>query len=185
MTAARAWGRAVALAVVAALPACGRASQAMPACTPGNRLAIVAQAVPSAQYLPCVAAMPVGWNFGQFDVEDGRVSFWLDHDREGARTAEVAFAAGCDTTGAFDQGPADGAERYVRPGSVSPAFAATTYDVVPGGCVTYRYSFTKGENAEHIRLLNELFEAISLFPRAAVEEEVRRDLGQELSPSSS
>ena len=179
------WRGAVLLALLAAVPACASSSDAMPSCMPGNRLAILAQAVPSAEYLPCVAVMPVGWNFGQLDVEDGSATFWLDHDREGLRTAEVGFAATCDTTGAFDQGPMGGAERYVRPGSVSPAYAATTYDVFAGGCVTYRYSFTKGENAEHIGLLNELFETIALFPRTAVEDEVRRDLGQELAPVAS
>ena len=172
------------LALVVVVPACATSAQTMPSCTPGNRLGILAQAVPSAEYLPCVAAMPAGWNFGRLDVEDGRATFWLDHDREGLRTAEVRFTATCDTTGAYDQGPTEGAERFVRPASVSPVYAATTYDVFAGGCVTYRYSFTKGENAEHLGLLNELFEAIALFPRAAVEEEVRRDLGQELVPTA-
>jgi hypothetical protein len=168
------------LAALAVVPACGSTNQTMPSCTPGNRLGILAQAVPSAEYLPCIATMPAGWNFGRLDVEDGDVTFWLDHDREGLRTAEVRFTATCDTTGAYDEGPSGVAERYVRPGSVSPAFAATTYDVFAGGCVTYRYSFAKGENAEHIGLLNQLFRAVELFPRAVVVEELEEDLGQEL-----
>ena len=186
MRAARRWRLALLLTLPAVVAGgCASVSQTMPSCTPGNRLGILAQAVPSARYLPCVGAMPAGWNFGRLDVEDGSATFWFDHDREGLRTAEVALTATCDTAGAYEEGPAGDAERYVRPGSVSPAYAATTYDVFEGGCITYRYSFAKGQNAEHIALLNQLFDSIELFPRDIVEDEVRQDLGQELGPAPS
>lgn len=179
MASGRRW---VALLVAGAAAAIGCSSvpPTKPSCTPGNRLGIVAQAVPSARYVPCVGDLPAGWDFGRLDVEDGRASFWLDHDREGLRTAEVVLTPACATAGAHHDGPVGDAQRYVRPTSVSPEFAATTYDVFDGGCVTYRYSFAKGEDAEHIDLFNQLFETVQLFPRAAVEEELRRDLGQEV-----
>jgi hypothetical protein len=184
--AASRWRVALLATVVAAAAAgCSSVPPTKPPCMPGNRLGILAQAVPSARYLPCVGAMPAGWDFGRLDVEDGRAAFWLDHDREGVRAAEVMLTATCDTTGAFADGPVGQAERYTRPVSVSPAFAATAYDVFEGGCVTYRYSFAKGENAEHIGLLNQLFDMVQLFPREAVEEELRHDLGQDLTPAES
>jgi hypothetical protein len=178
------WRVALLTSVLVAAGGCSTVPPTKPPCTPGNRLGILAQAVPSAEYLPCVGPMPAGWDFGRLDVEDGRATFWLDHDRDGVGVAEVELAPSCDTTHAFRSGQVGPAERYVEPGSVSPILAATTYDVFDGGCVTYAYSFTKRDNAEHITLFNQLFDFVELFPRETLEEEVRRDLGQELTPGA-
>lgn len=170
-------------AVMGALASCAGPSETMPACTSGTRLAILAQAVPSASFVPCVDSMPAGWNFGSLDVEDGSAVFYLDHDREGLRTAAIELTATCDVRGATSEGGRGPVERLVRfRGTLSPTFAATTFDVFDGGCVAYRYAFERGESAEHIELLNELFDSVGLVPRSELRDTVRRELGHELDP---
>ena len=162
---------------------CGGPLETMPACTAGERLAILAQAVPSATFVPCVDTMPAGWGFGALDVERGSAIFYLDHDREGLRTAAVELSPSCDVRGATSEDVPGPVERYVRfRGTLSPTFAASTFDVFDGGCVEYRYAFERGDNAEHIELLNELFAAVGLVPRSDLRAEVRRELGQDLDP---
>ena len=168
-----------ALPVVAAigLGACGRGST-MPECQAGGRLAIVAQSVPSATRLPCVGKMPAGWSFGALDVESGRTRFWLNSDRAGVRAVEVELTARCDVSRATRiRSEEEGVRRYRSLRSISPRFEGTTYDVFAGGCVAYRFAFAKGP---HVVLLPEFEEALELFPRQAVREEVRRDLGFDL-----
>jgi serine/threonine protein kinase len=44
---------------------------------------LLAQSVPSASLVPCVGTLPVGWSFGEVDVNDGRSVISLNHDRAG------------------------------------------------------------------------------------------------------
>ena len=61
---------------------------------------LAAQAVPSAALLPCVAALPSGWQVGGADIASGRSVFWLDSDQAGARAVTVTLSAACDAAGA-------------------------------------------------------------------------------------
>lgn len=151
---------------------------AIPECQPGGRLAILAQAVPSASMVPCVAERPVGWSFAALDVDSGRARFWLDSDRAGLRALEVELLASCDTSGAtVVDADEEGIERHQRLTSLSPRFTGITYDVFAGGCVAYSYELTSGA---HIGLHEELHDAVALFPRRILADELRRDLGLEL-----
>ena len=128
--------------------------------------------------VPCVEQMPVGWSFAALDVDSGSARFWLDSDRAGLRAVEVELLASCDTQGATIVGAdEEGIERHQRLTSLSPTFAGTTYDVFDGGCVAYRYELTSGA---HIALHEELHDAVALFPRQVLADELRRDLGLEL-----
>ena len=44
---------------------------------------LAAQAVPSAAFLPCIAALPSGWTHGGADISSGQASLWLDSGRAG------------------------------------------------------------------------------------------------------
>ncbi len=150
----------------------------MPECEAGGRLAILAQAVPSASMVPCVREMPVGWSFAALHVEAGQARFWLDSDRAGLRAVEVELAPACDTTGASSVDPEeDGARRFQRLLSITPRFSGATYDVFDGGCVTYRYDLAEGA---HIALHADLHDAVALFSRQALAVELREDLGLDL-----
>lgn len=168
------------MVALAVLGTCAGPETAIPECQTGGRLAILAQAVPSASMVPCVREMPVGWSFSALDVESGQARFWLDSDRAGLRALEVELSGGCDTEGASAVDPEDdGARRFQRLSSLTPRFAGTTYDVFDGGCVTYRYDLSDGA---HIALHSELHEAVSLFPRQALAAELQDDLGLDLDP---
>jgi tRNA A-37 threonylcarbamoyl transferase component Bud32/membrane-associated phospholipid phosphatase len=98
-----------------------------------------AQAVPTAELVPCVAALPVGWTFGLLTVDNGRSTISVDHDRAGAKTIDLRFAASCDVTGATEvSADVPGARRFERapvPGSDTILW---WYEVFPGGCTTAR-----------------------------------------------
>ena len=64
-----------------------------------------AQAVPTAELVPCVASLPVGWSFRTLTVNNGRSTITLDHDRAGAKAIELRFAEACDVTGATRSPP--------------------------------------------------------------------------------
>jgi membrane-associated phospholipid phosphatase/tRNA A-37 threonylcarbamoyl transferase component Bud32 len=98
-----------------------------------------AQAVPSAQLVPCVASLPVGWSFGALTVDNGRSTITLNHDRAGSKAIDLRFSESCDVTGATE-GVADvtGARRF-ESGPVDGTNAIRTwYEVFPGGCATVR-----------------------------------------------
>jgi hypothetical protein len=88
-------------------PACGvTATASMPRCEPSQRLGIVAQSVPGAAYLPCIAEMPPGWSFESFDVDDDGTRFSLRSDRSD-RPVDVELAPTCDVGSATPVAPRD------------------------------------------------------------------------------
>ena len=60
---------------------------------------LTAQAVPTAALLPCIAALPSGWQAGGADTSSGKARLWLDSDRAGPRAVAVTLTATCDTSG--------------------------------------------------------------------------------------
>jgi hypothetical protein len=57
---------------------------------------ISAQAVPSADFLPCIEALRPGWDYNHVAPESGRVWFALDSDRLGDRFVQVTLTEGCE-----------------------------------------------------------------------------------------
>jgi len=116
-----------------------------PACGTGHSMILSAQAVPSAAYLPCIAALPAGWRIGGADIASGRATFWLASDQAGPHAATITLAAACDTAGAR-QIPSDqpGARRFEHPISLTPEFSDLRFYSFPGGCVSYRFRFAPG-----------------------------------------
>ena len=173
-----------AAALVAALGGCAR-SQPPPECEPSRRLALVAQAVPTASFVPCVVEedeRPAGWTFGTLDVEASVARFWLNSDRGGQRAVQVELTERCDISGASlsTTDESDPVQRHTRASSLSVRLSGTIYDVFEGGCVSYEFDFARDRGG------NELFQAfqsmVSLFPRAELREDIRDDLGLELDP---
>ena len=146
-----------------------------PACGTGHSMILSAQAVPSAALLPCIAALPSGWTIGGADIASGKSSFWLDSDRAGPRAITVTLTAACDTTGA-QQIPSDqpGTRRFERPLSLVPQFSSLRFYTFPGGCVTYRFSFTSGASPV---LGDAAGSALSFQPRPTLVDFVRRTEG--------
>jgi hypothetical protein len=137
-----------------------------------------AQAVPSAALLPCLAALPSGWSIGGADISSGKSSFWLDSDRAGPRAITVTLTAACDTSRAH-QIPSDqpGARRFEDPRTLAPQFSALRLYTFPGGCVTYRFSFTPGASPI---LADAAGSALSFQPRPVLVDFVRHTEGLSL-----
>lgn len=168
---------AVALAV--AVPACGGDGTAAPRCRPDQRLGIVAQSVPGAAYLPCVDDLAPGWSVVSFAVEDGSARIRLRSDRSD-RDVQVELVGACDVGGAVPVAPRDpGVRTYQDTESVSPRYAARLYDVFAEGCVVYDLDFPRGR---HIALVDELQQAVQLYPRRQLRQELQDDLGITLDP---
>ena len=146
-----------------------------PACGTGHSMILSSQAVPSAALLPCIAALPSGWSIGGADIASGKTSIWLDSDRAGPRAVTVTLTAACDTSGA-QQVPSDqpGTRRFERPLSLAPQFSALRFYTFPGGCVTYRFSFTPGASPV---LGDAAGSALSFQPRPTLVDFVRRTEG--------
>ena len=135
-----------------------------PQCGTGHSMILAAQAVPSAALVPCVAALPPGWQAGGADIASGHASFWLDSDRAGARAVTVTLSATCDVSGARQiRSDQSQTRRFERPLSLHPHFTYLRYYTFPGGCVTYRFRFAPGTSP---RLVTPSASAVSFVPRA-------------------
>ena len=168
-------------AAVLVTSGCGiTAETAAPGCSDPERLAVVAQSVPGAAYLPCLQALPQGWRVDGFDARNGSSRLSLLSDRSDGHPVDIRLSAACDVGRASPAAArAAGVRSYVRLRSVSPAYAGTLYDVFAGGCVQYRFSFPRGP---HIPLLEELSSSVGLVSRRDLRVELRTELGVELDP---
>jgi tRNA A-37 threonylcarbamoyl transferase component Bud32/membrane-associated phospholipid phosphatase len=100
-----------------------------------------AQAVPTAELVPCVASLPVGWSFRLLTVNNGRSTITVNHDRAGSKAIDLRFAESCDVTGATEvTGDVPGARRFERDPVDATNTILTWHEVFPGGCATVRLS---------------------------------------------
>jgi hypothetical protein len=156
-------------------------NQSVPFCPgsgPGRNAAVVllmAQAVPSAAYVPCISEFPAGWSFGGERIRKDRPEFWLNSDRAGSRALTVTLTRDCDTSKAVEVPPESGEplmKRYEEPNALPPAFSGNRYYVFPGGCVTYRFAFLPGATfAQAV----ETTEALTFVARALGVTELAKD----------
>jgi len=171
---------AVMLTAGAALTGCTTTSDAVPGCGDPLRLAVVAQSVPSASYVPCIRDLPPGWTTSGFDPTQDGTSFLLNSDRAPGRPVTVRFTATGNVRGASPSpSRAPGVLTYTRLDSISPRFAGTLYDVFPGGCVSYRFDFGSGSQIE---LMEQFEQAVDLYPRQQLRLVLKQELGVELNP---
>ena len=167
-------------ALVVALAGCTSAGpRAAPFCTnPHDSVfVLIAQSVPQATQLPCVAELPAGWAYGGSQVASSVSKLWLDSDRAGIHAVEVALVPACDVAGAVKEQPAPdevATTVYVRPETLEPAFTGERFLVFPGGCIRFRFDFAAGASSA---LAIEAIEAVSLIPRSAVVAAVSADPG--------
>jgi len=171
---------AMTLAAGTSLTGCAAVSHAVPGCGEPLRLAIIAQSLPSASYLPCIRTLPQGWSTSAFAPSQTGTSFLLESDRSPGRPVVVRLTPVCAPGDASPSPPrAPGVITYTRLTSIAPRFAGTLYDVFPGGCVTYAFNFTLGSQ---IALMEQFEQAVGLYPRQQLRLVLKRELGVELSP---
>jgi len=151
----------------------------LPDCTDVARLAIVAQSVPDAAYVPCVAGLPAGWTFEGIEVSDAGAELRLESDRND-RGVRVELRDRCDATDATPIAPRDeGVRTYQVIAAISPRVVGRVLDVFPGGCVITSYDFVRGR---HVALVAELGQVVGLRTRLELSQELRSRLGITLDP---
>jgi hypothetical protein len=105
----------------------------LPTCDTTSRglLLLMAQAVPSADFVPCLESLPEGWALERTRVETGRAVLTLDN--AGVGDVVVTLAESCDQEGASitDAGP-PGSRVYEN--AVGQVTVRAT--VFSGGCIT-------------------------------------------------
>jgi hypothetical protein len=154
---------------------------ATPECTPGRRLAVLAQAVPTATYVPCIADGDSPWRFTSLTVEKGRARLSLVFIDPTGRSARVELTRNCDTGGASEQPPVAGqtdVDHYRRASTLTPRLAGIDYDVFRGGCVTTEFDLPRTADASE-RLLD-LDTTVGLYPRSRLSAELEREFHLDL-----
>jgi hypothetical protein len=170
----------VVFAAATALTGCAASSDTAPRCDDPLRLAIIAQSLPTASYLPCLRDLPQGWSTSGFEATQRGTSFLLDSDRSPEQPVQVQLTAACRPGIASPSPPrAPGVLTYTRLTSIRPRFAGTLYDVFPGGCVSYAFDFALGSQ---IALMEQFEGAIGLYPRQQLRLILKQKLGVELDP---
>jgi hypothetical protein len=146
-----------------------------PECGTGHTMILAAQAVPSAAFLPCIAALPSAWTAAGVEIASGQVSFELDSGQAGLQAVTITLTATCDTSGA-QQIPSDqpGMRRFERPLSLVPAYSGVRYYTFPGGCATYRFVPSPGASPVVTTTVDT---AVAFMPRSVLVGYVRRTEG--------
>jgi hypothetical protein len=161
------------------LTGCATLSETVPGCGDPLRLAIIAQSVPTAAYIPCIGQLPPGWSTSAFDPARGRTRFTLTSDLAPGTPVVVQLAAACKIDGATpSRSRAAGVLTYTRFLSISPRLTGNLYDVFPGGCVSYSFNFDRQQYA----LIGQFESAVGLYSRQQLRLTLKEELGVELNP---
>lgn len=164
---------------VGTLTGCATLSDTVPGCGDPLRLAVIAQSVPGAAYMPCIRQLPPGWSASAFDPARGRTRFTLTSDLAPTTPVVVQLAAACRIDGATPSpSRAAGVQTYTRLSSISPRLVGSLYDVFQGGCVSYSFSFDRQQYA----LIGQFESAVGLYSRQQLRLTLKRKLGVELGP---
>ncbi|MGI9649231.1 MAG: His/Gly/Thr/Pro-type tRNA ligase C-terminal domain-containing protein [Acidimicrobiia bacterium] len=94
----------LALAVVASACANSDLGRSIPACptdtgainSVGGSMILQMQAVETAEYVPCLNDLKVGWSYEHLIAKRSNSRFWLDSDRLGSHFLEVVLTPECD-----------------------------------------------------------------------------------------
>jgi tRNA A-37 threonylcarbamoyl transferase component Bud32 len=108
-----------------------------PTCEPQSVTVLMAQSVPTATTVPCIATLPTGLTFDGATARNGEARFWLSSDRAGDAAVTVTFAGTCDAAASSGGSEPD---RFSR---------------VTGGCVAYDYSIPARDDPEIIEAIDD------------------------------
>ena len=96
-----------------------RGTVTAPTCGTGQSMQLMAQAVPSAMELPCVASLPLGWSVSTAETIRGKANFEIGVGDGSSESVTVTLTESCP-------GPLEGTERIK----------------IEGGCVAYHSRIT-------------------------------------------
>ncbi len=159
-----------------------------PDCGTSHTMILAAQAVPSAAFLPCVAALPSGWTAAGGEIASGRASFVLDSGSPAGggvrivlgqpgqlQSVTITLTATCDIAGAQQiRSGQPGMRQFERLQSLDPGYPGIRYYTFPGGCVTYQFASPPGASPA---LATAIDSAVAFMPRSVLVGYVRRTEG--------
>jgi tRNA A-37 threonylcarbamoyl transferase component Bud32 len=148
-----------------------------PTCKAQTVTVLMAQAVPTATAVPCIAALPAGWSFAGAIARDGEARFWLNSDRAGDRAVTVTLAGSCDTSSARPVSTDEAGTQRFDNDAAAPSGGPDRFYRLPGGCVTYDYSAPARTDPE---LTAAADGALSFLPRNDLVAYVQEQAGQPL-----
>jgi hypothetical protein len=171
------------LAVALVAGGCGLPQrQAAPLCrlpaVGAETLVLLAQAVPSADRVPCIDNYQAGWRFADQLIRSGEGWFTLDNDRAGVSAVRITLTETCDTRGYTEIGSDEpDTIRFERVLSIEGRFRAIRAYKFDGGCVTYRFRFSQRGQA----FVNEVSSMLTFVTRKDIDADVRREHNGKLS----
>jgi hypothetical protein len=174
-------GAALCLAVIVGTASCSVTDAGdVPRCGSIERVALIAQSVPSTSYVPCITTLPTGWSSTGLNVHSGHARFTLRSDRSPDHSVRVQLSASCTITAATPIAPrTPGGRTYLALRGIDPRYTGTMYDVFPGGCVSYQFDFERGP---HIALMAQLNSTVGFIARQQLRLDLQRHLGVRLDP---
>ena len=148
-----------------------------PVCGTGDVMVLMAQAVPTAEAVPCIDSFPAGWKGDDVVIERDRGRFRLEAP---GHQVEVTLRPpeDCSIEGATEI-PSDevGMRRYERVRQLPPDVRVTRTYLSEGGCATYDFAFDDVATAS---LVGQLDSALRLQPRHELVAEVEDQSGLSL-----
>lgn len=137
-----------------------------------NTLVLMAQSVPEAEHVPCIAALPSGWYVDDIDIRSGQSRVQLSNDRStGSSVVSMTFVPRCAIGDAVEVPSHErGARRYEDVDAVTNGYRGTSYLLVDGGCVRLAFDVT-GDGWSAV--VNDASAALTLVSRADLERYVR------------
>ena len=163
-----------AIGAVLALTGCVTPADASPMCDEEGRntLVLMAQSIPEAEHVPCIAELPPGWYVNDIEIKSGQSRVALSNDRStGDSVVTMTFVPACDVGDAVEI-PSDerDARRYEDVEAVTNGYRGTSYLLVDGACVRLAFNVAgDGWSA----LVNDASAAFTLASRSELERYVR------------
>ncbi len=148
------------LAIALTLPAACDRPNAEPRCRAVPATILMAESVPSAGLVPCVANLPDGWAVEAFSARDGEGTFSLVHE-DGARL-QADLRATCVPAEEPIDGRAQRDDVEQRMSTVGAGEVRWT-STFTGGCVVESLTVPDGRSAEKVVAIHG---SIGLLPRA-------------------
>jgi hypothetical protein len=164
------------LALVLVLASCSNGGQRdanvpEPWCDDWGILMLEAQSVPSAQLIPCIEALPLGWSSAPARIDHEGTWFVLNSSIAGEEAVTVELTERCDITGAIRvPSEINDAARYEWVEEIVSGFSGRRTYMFDGGCTVFTFDFGVDAVAA---LVNEVSLAVGFVPREVINEAVR------------
>jgi hypothetical protein len=137
-----------------------------------SAVVLMAQAVPSARFVPCVNAFPSGWTLASFDARSGKVVMTFDSDRAGLAALTVTFVGPCHPQGSpkpsDEVGVTNVHEKVI---GLKPKYKVIRYYSYRGGCMLFAFDFP---NANDPTLTTDPSVMVHLIERTTIEAQVEK-----------